>query len=183
MKTYIVVEEPYDANILRSTLPRQTLRNTHLVVGGCKSSGISLARSLISDRGEPLLLVMDADTVNKEAIIEQEKELRELLGAVSINTPYDVVLAVPELEVVFFHDLDSLAHTLQVAIDHEVAVNGVYEPRKTLKTLFMKSPHHIHDQEQFLQLLDDTARKSIAQHPIIQKIKDFVANFEAISIT
>jgi hypothetical protein len=182
MKTYIVVEGQSDADILRIALPPSTLHHTHLVVGGSTSSGVSLARSLISDRGEPLLLVMDADTVNQEAIIEQAQALRELLGAVAINTPYDVILAIPELEVVFFQDLEVLAQVLQLSLDHEVAINSVYEPRKTLHALCMRSPRQIDDQGQFLQLLDDTARARIAQHPILQKIKDFVVNAEALSI-
>lgn len=181
MKAYIVVEGLQDANILRTILPPQTLRSSHILVGGGKSSGISLARSLISDRGEPLLLVVDSDTVHHEAILEQEHELRELLGAVAIHTPYDVVLAIPQLEGIFFHDLDILADTLQLPIDHEIAVNGAYEPRNVLNTLFKQSPCHIQDQGQFLQLLDDASRQRIAQHPIIQKIVQFVANATIVS--
>lgn len=181
MKTYIVVEGSNDAEILRVILPSKTLRNSHILVGGGKSSGVSLARSLISDRGDPLLLVMDADTVHHEAILEQEKELRELLGAVAIHTPYDVILAIPQLEVIFFQDLGVLANTLQLPIDHEVAVNGAYEPQKALNALFKQSPYHIQSQGQFLQLLNDTTRHHIAQHPIIQKIVEFVSNAEIIS--
>jgi len=176
MKTYIVVEGPFDAEILRATLSPHTVDNTRFVVGGGQSSGVSLARSLISDRGEPLLLVMDADTVHQEAILEQEKAYRELLGAVAINTPYDVVLAIPELEVIFFQDLDVLAAILRMPINKEVAVNSLYEPRKTLSMLLKKSPQHIHDTSQLLQLIDEQARKKMAQHSIIRKIEDFITN-------
>lgn len=180
MKTYIVVEGLSDADILRVILPPKTRYSSHILVGGGKSSGVSLARSLISDRGDPLLLVMDSDTVHHEAILEQEKGMRELLGAVAINTPYDVILAIPQLEVIFFQDLDVLASTLQLPLDHEVAVNGAYEPRKVLNALFKQSPHHIQDQGQFLHLLDDATRQHIAQHSIIQKIVQFVSKAEII---
>jgi hypothetical protein len=180
MKTYLVVEDSHDVALLRAMLPPETLRSTHLIVGGSKSSAVSLARSLISDRGDPLLLVMDADTVHQESMSEQEQEIRALLGAVAIHTPYDVILAVPQLEVVLFHDLDLLAKNLQRSLDHEVAVHAVYEPQKTLNTLFQQSPRQIQDFEQFLRLLDATARERLAQHPLIQKIVAFVANAEVI---
>jgi hypothetical protein len=181
MKTYLVVEGSTDASILRALLPPETLRSTHLIVGGGTSSAVSLARSLISDRGDPLLLVMDADTVHHESMSEQAQEIRELLGAVAIHTPYDVILAVPQLEVVLFHDLDLLANTLQLPLDHEVAVHAVYEPQQTLNALFQQSPRQIQDQEQFVRLLDATARTRLAQHPLIQKIVTFVATAEIIS--
>lgn len=181
MKTYIVVEGPFDADVLRVTLSPHTLRNAQFVIGGGKSSGVSLARSLISDRGEPLLLVMDADTVHQEAIQEQEKVYRELLGAVAINTPYDVVLAIPELEILFFQDPDILARALNLPLEQEVVVNGIYEPRKTLNAMLRKSPLHIHDRSQLLQLLDERARKSLAQHAVVKRIDEFVTSSTEIS--
>lgn len=179
MTTYIVVTDPFDADVVRAMLPPALIRATHLVVGGGASSSISLARSLVSDRGEPLLLVMNTDTVHHEAIREQEHEVRDLLGAVAIDTPYDVVLAIPELEIVFFHDLDVLANALQMPLDHDIAVRARYEPRHTLTSLWARSPHPIHEPGQFLDLFDSRARQRIAQHPLLQQITDFVAHVEA----
>lgn len=182
MKTYIIVEGANDAHILRNILPPETLHSSHILVGGGKSSSVSLARSLISDRGEPLLLVIDSDTVHHEAILEQEKEIRDLVGAVAINTPYEVLLAIPQLEVIFFQDIGVLASALQLSIDHEAVINAAYEPQKVLNALFTQSPHHIQHQGQFLQLLDDAARQRIVQHPIIQKIVQFVAHVDVLPV-
>jgi hypothetical protein len=176
MKTYIVVENPFDMELLHETLSPSTLANTRFVIGGGKSSGVSLARSLLSDRVEPVLLVMDADTVNSEAIHEQEKEYSELLGSVAINTLYDVILAVPELEIILFQDIDTLSRLLNTPIDQEMVINSAFEPRKTLDILFKKNTHAIRNRHQLVRLLDEDARKKLGHHPIIKRINEFVLN-------
>jgi hypothetical protein len=174
MTTYVVVESVDDAAILQATLSPQTLAYAALIVGGGTSAGVSLARSLISDRGEPLLFVMDADTVSLEAIVAQEQAFRDLIGAVAIDTPYDVILAVPQLEVIFFYNVDLLAALLHTTIGQETMLNGMYEPRKTLDDLLTQNSANVRNRQEFLQSIDDQARQQLAMHPIIQRMTAFI---------
>ncbi|NJM07303.1 hypothetical protein HC891_15595 [Candidatus Gracilibacteria bacterium] len=181
MKTYIIVEGSFDAEVLQRMLAPDTLLVSHIIVGGGKSSGASLARSLLSQRAEPVILVMDADTVHPETLLEQQKVYTDLLGAVAINTPYEVLLAIPELEVIFFQDIRLLEEVLAIHVSQETIVNGAYQPRQTLNKLLYASPKRLNDRSDFLRSLDETTCKKLAQHALFQSINAFVADATVIA--
>jgi hypothetical protein len=97
-KAYIITESESDAEILKKLVPKSIARNTEFVAGSSRYSAQSLARSILAVRRLPVVLVVDAETENRDAVRYQEELLTESLRQVSPGIPFDVLVAVPRVE-------------------------------------------------------------------------------------
>lgn len=97
MKAYIVTQTDAEAQPLQGALPLEVLNEVVFVPSGSRSAVISMARSLIVRRRTPIVVVLDADTTSPRLIREQCREAEEIIGMVSANVPFKVILAVPTL--------------------------------------------------------------------------------------
>lgn len=108
MTNYVVTEGSRDVEIL-SAVARQFLPGRRIVFvdGQGKSNAVSLARSLLSARKQPVAFVVDADTVDRDLIHEQRQTLESLLGLVAVRSLWTAALFEPTLERCLFRDLAS----------------------------------------------------------------------------
>jgi hypothetical protein len=136
MKAYIVTEGEWDRSLLQHLLPPDVAEDVTIVTAGGGSGAVSMARSLLVRRQAPVALVVDADSISPALVRERALSLRELLRSVSVNTPAEVFLAVPEMGVVFFQSPGLLERILGVEIPDTLSILAEARPKEALGRLF-----------------------------------------------
>lgn len=98
----IVVEGQSDAILLRKLLPDTLARVSRFFAGGGRAALATVARNVLTDEGGPLLIVMDADTLDHSQADLNGSMVRATLRRFSAAEGIDVFAFVPEQEIVFF---------------------------------------------------------------------------------
>lgn len=171
-RTYIVVEHPTDAVILRAILPETLLEEAKFVNGQGRYGAESMARKLLITERLPTVLVIDADAEHTAIVQEQQQDLDCVLRQAAAGIPYQILLAVPEIEVVFFQDrkiLESLLGHQLTDLEWHLAQQ---QPKALLDTLPGGSSAFV---TQTLMDLEDGHREVFRQHPLLQKLSQFLA--------
>ena len=170
-RTYIVVEGPTDAAILRAILPGELLQDVQFVTGQGRYGAESMARKLLITERIPTVLVIDADVEQESIVQEQRQDLDFLLKQAAVGIPYQILLAVPEIEAVFFQDrgvLESLLCRQFTDLEWHLAQQ---QPRVLLDTLPGGSLAFV---TQTLTRLDGSQREVFRQHPLLQSLSQFL---------
>jgi hypothetical protein len=97
-KIFLVVQGEADMPMLRKHISKQALKKLKILNGSERSSALSLARSILITHHTPVILLMNADTVNPDRLREQEDLLNMLLSNSAVHTPFKLLLATPDLE-------------------------------------------------------------------------------------
>lgn len=106
---WIICESQVAADLLKTLLPAEVVQPEKIFISHAKSSGVSMARTLLLRPAVSVLLVEDADTLNEAAIDERLDFISWALTLVSSPERFDVFLFRPEVEAVFFQSADFLA--------------------------------------------------------------------------
>ncbi|BBL74058.1 hypothetical protein [Methylomagnum ishizawai] len=173
MIAYVITEGPSDQALLKAVLPEHLLREVRFVAAGGLSSMASLARSLLADRRVPVLIVADADTIDPESIQDRRQSIEEAVAYVAHSIPVKVVLAVPEIESVFFRDAALLSRWLGYSPSPELLAMAHYQPRQALLKLLAPA------QKEIIHLLSDPLHESeietLRDIPFIREIIQFLS--------
>ena len=172
MMTYILCEGPSDKQILNSLLPTELLDTVVLVAAEGIDDAVSLARSLSVQRQAPVLVLADADATSPRQIAERQNNLDSIVGGVAV-APFKVVLAVPEIESIFFQDVDLLSQLTGQTFSPEVLTKAIYEPSQVLKQL-MPEAELKQDYSDLLEQLSESDRASLRHSPPIQEVIQFL---------
>jgi hypothetical protein len=174
MKTHIVTEGVLEMQLLDKLLQAAGAENYRISAAGAKSSVISFARSILSSRQSPVALVMDADTVDADKIKEQEWIYYDLLRTASRKAPFQVFLAVPEIEILFFSDPQALGDFLGTPISSDTLRGAEFRPKEALEDLLRRTRA---DERRawLIEKLDERTAGRLARHPLIQNLATFVA--------
>jgi hypothetical protein len=139
MASYVVSGSEPDQRVL-SAIIKRLLPGQNIVVadGGGKSNGISLARSLLVARRQPVAFAVSAHTRDPDLIREQQQNVDMLLGLVADASSWAAVLFVPELEGCLFRD-PAFARRLfgKPLSDHQRDL-AEYDPRRVFRDLAAK---------------------------------------------
>ena len=103
-KACVITEGQTDIDILKRVLPPRLTKEVEFVDGGGWSGAQSSAVTILAKRQIPVALVIDADANDEQAIHEKLDFSRWLLKQAALNVPFEVFLAVPQIEAVFFQD-------------------------------------------------------------------------------
>jgi len=96
---YVITEGEFDRQLVERLLEHEGLsERAHVLVGHGKSGALSLARSILVRRSRPVALVLDADTDSSDLVAEVRSDLESALRPVAGGTPWELVLARPEIE-------------------------------------------------------------------------------------
>jgi hypothetical protein len=120
----IVVEGRADAELLRKVLAADELRDVRFFAAGGRISLSTIGRNILVHEGAPVLVVMDADTLNPD---------------VARHIPAEVFSFVPEIEVVFFEAPGALAMALGRQPEKAEILQGVTSPKQTLGSLLKQA--------------------------------------------
>jgi len=170
INTYVVTEGQTNADVLQKLLPDQLTKDVVFVVGSGKYSAQSLASTLLATRRIPTALVVDA---NQENEAEQEDFLRSILRQASPGVPFEVFLAIPEIEVILFQDkplLEQLTGRQLTQLEWDI---GRHHPKEFLKSI---SNGHNLSIISILDDLDSQTKQSLQQHPLIVELSQFLSS-------
>lgn len=173
MITYIVCEGHLDAQILKTVLPANLLTDVGVVAAGGVSAVESLARSLVVRRRVPVVIVVDADSVVPELVQQRRKDIEETVESVSINTPVKVVMAVPEMEIIFFQDVSLLSRLLGYIPHQDILNRAVIQPKQALEELIARS-EIIHDLSEIIDRLANEDIEILRSSSVMQEIVHFL---------
>lgn len=176
MKTYIVTEGKSDVRLLKSVLHSQGVLNVEYIAAGGKSSVISMAQSLLVKRHQPVVVVMDADIVEKRRADEQSKIYFDLLRNFASGTAFRVMLLVPELEAVFFEDPDILRNELNLEMSLISPFEAEDRPKETLQRILRQ--HGFHSREDFINKLASDSLHKLSRTPFFIELASFLSSPE-----
>jgi hypothetical protein len=111
MIAFVVVEGQRDVDLLQKILPPDLSRDVSFVAGGGINGVQSMARSLVTTRPWPVAIMIDADSADLEAVRARRDSVAEVVISVAGRVPVEVIVAIPELEVIFFEAQTTLSRT------------------------------------------------------------------------
>lgn len=173
-KAYLITEGTTDAEILKKLLPEDVLKNTKIIAGSGRYSAQSLARSILAVKRLPVVLVLDADTADETSIGEQKDFLRESLAQASSGVPFEIFLAVPEMEVLFFERPAFIESVSQHSYSQTEWDMAKFSPRDFLRKSFGDEFNNA--RVKLIDNLDQQTIETIRQHPLVKGISRFLSS-------
>jgi hypothetical protein len=169
---FVITEGQTDLEILKRLLPSRVTKEVEFVAGGGRYGAQSLAASILAKRRIPVALVIDADANDEQVIREKLDFSRWLLKQAAVNVPFEVFLAVPSIEAVFFQDqalLEEITHRKFTDLEWKLIKLQPQElyanqPEGKLKLL-----------QTFLNHLNQESVKVLQEHPLIQSLIHFLS--------
>ncbi len=112
----VVITEGELEKALVSSLVRE-VPNTRCIAAGGWSGADSLARSYLTDPQTRVVLVVDADSIDPNAIEERKRYLKRSLGQIAKGERWRVMVVAPEIERLLFDN----RKILEDLVGHEVS--------------------------------------------------------------
>jgi hypothetical protein len=170
MKVYVLTEGQTDARLFGLLLRNRSETEFTVVPAGGKSATISLGQSMLIARQQPVALIIDADSISPEGIREQELLYHDMLSSPSMGTPFLLLLAVPEIEYVFFESKAILARA-GIALTEREAADARYHPKQVLDGLLRKKDW---SRSEFFSQLPPSALEEMAKLPLAAELIEFI---------
>src|SRR4051794_31070543 len=139
MIAYVVTERQFDADVLRRILPPELVHGVGFVSAGGVSAIRSMASSLVVVRQMPVAVVVDSGSTDPVVIRDRHQDIEEFVKSDSPGIPVKVIMAVPEMEALFFHDPRILHRLFDGKVTEEILAAARTEPRPTLNRLLAGS--------------------------------------------
>ncbi|HEU4452313.1 MAG TPA: hypothetical protein VFR81_04605 [Longimicrobium sp.] len=177
MNVCIVVEEQSDVDLLKRIIPPERRQEVGFVRASrpTQYSAISAAQSVRSDHEVPIILLLDARTVDEESILYHWPDTESLLMYGGPPLRAELLFAVPELEVVLFHAPAELERLLGVRMTDEDRIEARFIPKKVLARLLERSGRFL-DTAALVAAIDEEAAKRLACHPLIRQVVALLAD-------
>ncbi|MFZ3006040.1 MAG: hypothetical protein WA047_07670 [Phenylobacterium sp.] len=135
MTTFLVVEGPSDAAVMRTLITAAEIPDVAVISGRGKSSAMSLAKSLAVSRSARVAVLVDADTRDPRQIDEQRRTFRDLQGSAAGLTR--LFLAVPTLEEELFPDVETFVTIFRVGITERQRQKFGEDRGRAIRTYFV----------------------------------------------
>ncbi len=175
-KPPIIVEGLEDVAILRAILPPDVVESCDFLVSGGRSAIVPGAQEYLIQHHAPIAIVLDMDTVDPAVLIDRTQDTKQQIESVAGDTPFDIILFIPEIEAVFFDDLVDLQRIFPAFKKAYVRKMAKFQPKEQLQTLFEKG-HGPNDLSSFLdQLTSEEVERLQSKDPICQLIAFIKSN-------
>jgi hypothetical protein len=174
-RVYVVTESERDAEILKSLLPKEVVKNTIFVAASNSYSAHSSARSLLIAKRRPVALVMSTKTTDEMNIQEQADFLREWVGKASGRVPFKVLLAVPEMEAVLTETPSLLAGLTTKGFSQMELDLAKLQPKQFLLRV-LGEERVAKLTTKFINKLDAKTLADIRKHPLLNHLQDFLTS-------
>lgn len=172
MMPWVMAETPFTADLLKRLLSTLSLPEFGVLQGGRKTGAALRGSAVLHEWNEPVIVVLDADSVEPENIWEQESTYRLLVPAGDFpGCPADVLMAVPQVEAVLFGDAEALECVLGRPLTEREKIEGEFRPRAVLDRLLADAGM---DRDAFLARINPLAAARFAAHPLVGSIAAFV---------
>ena len=172
-KVCVITEGQMDIDILRKVLPARLTKDVEFVAGGGWSGAQSSAVTILAKRQITVALVIDAGANDEQIIREKLDFSRWSLKQAAVQVPFEVFLAVPQIEAVFFQDQAFLEKvTNRKFTDLEWKLMKL-QP----KELFADSPKEKAKLvRKILDNLNQDSTKVLQTHPLINALINFLSS-------
>jgi hypothetical protein len=172
VKTYIVAQTQFQTDLLQRLLESQELPEHAVVRGGRFTMALTHGSSILRQLSAPVVVVMDADSVEPHKVREQEADCEYLLPAGNFRgIRADVLMAVPQVEVVLFSDPETLGCILGRKLTEREKIEGEFRPRAVLDRLLAEMQM---DNDGLLAKINPRVAARFAAHPLVQSLARFV---------
>lgn len=172
MKPYIVAQTQFQTDLLKWLLDTRDMPEVVVVRGGKFTMALTYGSSLLSERGVPVAVVMDADSVEPHSVHEKKEMCDYLLPAGNFGGIHAAVLmAVPQVEAVLFSDPEALGCILGRRLTERETIEGEFRPRAVLDRLLAEAGM---DRDALLEKISPKAAARFAAHPLIRSLAQFV---------
>ncbi|MBD2444522.1 hypothetical protein H6G25_15290 [Dolichospermum sp. FACHB-1091] len=177
--SYIVLEGNKNQEILEKLLPKNLIQDVKIVVGESQYEVRSLASSLIATRHIPVILMLDTHTDNESQIFQKTDLINYLLRRAAAKTPFQVSLAIPEMEIIFLQNkplIEKIAQREFNDLEWQLAQS---KPKEFLE-IVLGTEKSIN--EKIFSNINDEEIKILQQHPLIQEIMIFLSSLNVSSV-
>lgn len=171
-QAYIVTENPTAALLIEKLLPKENRCAITYVPRTDYRWAQSTASVLVSTKLSPVILVLDADSIDVETISDRQVINEELIGFKKTGR-IKVILAVPEIEILLFQDQALLEELLDCEISAVDWARAEFIPRTILQKLLNDSSQPI-TLEELLDQLTPAMTDKLRHHPLLQEIMAFL---------
>jgi hypothetical protein len=168
---YLVAEEQTALHVLQKLLPPETLKETGCE--GSRYSAPSLARTILVTERKPVALLMNAHTTDETSVQERLGTLRYLLKQAAADIPFEVFLAVPELEAIVFQQKELLERITNTTLSEREWKLAKLSPRAFLTDVL---PRQTASLAQLVETLEPADIAVLQQHPLLQAINAFLSS-------
>ena len=173
MKCHVIVEGAADGEMFTRLFADFPLsERPRVVVAGGKSRCVSVARSILAIKREPVVVVVDADSSDPDTLAEQRAYLEFEMRAVSTPAAWKVFLMQPELESLLFSVSHAIERYFEVQLTPEQKVRAEYSPKTVLAGLD-KQPWSVIE---LVQSLTEEELKQIRDRDEISEIRAFISS-------
>lgn len=171
---YLITEGKLDKIFLEKILPTKISENVKILSGSGETSAISLARSRFIDGQNKVLLLLDADTVDKEKVALKKYQTENMIFSLSGPSTAKVVLFVPEIEQLLVIDKPFIEHYFDKKLsdfEYDLIQN---DPKFGLLKLSKDKSKPINQVcEEILEKADQNVIQKMQKQEQIQEIIDF----------
>jgi hypothetical protein len=174
MSVSVLAESNFDGMLLTTLLAEEQDRDgiEVRVVGGL-SSGYSFARTMLAVKRIPVAVVIDADSPELEVASERKRRAEEILGDAAGGVPFRVIVAVPELEILFFGSPALLHRVFGDDVDEHVIELAQLSPRRAIKKLTLGEPYE-YARFRILRAMDAADIEALRDTYLIRDLLSFI---------
>lgn len=147
------------------------MQDVKFVNGAGQYGAESMARTLLLDRRRPVLLVIDADTNDPDAIAGYQEDLEFLTRKVAASTLFKILQAVPTIESVFLQDRTLFEQLINHQLTDLEWQLGQKQPKELLDPLPGGATNFV---QTTLSQITEPMHCFFRQHPLIQEITAFL---------
>ncbi|WP_257455314.1 hypothetical protein [Archangium lipolyticum] len=137
------------------------------------SGATSLAREILMNQREPVIVVRDADTLSPDLMAEQRGWVQLLLERVAPPSEWRILQIAPEVAVLLFRDESLLRSLVPVSPSFEQLIRGRYEPNRVLAELFAQAGGQPFP-EPLLERLKQADVSSLWAAPELRPLEEFL---------
>jgi hypothetical protein len=169
MIAYIVTKNSFDAQIIATVLPKDWLKQVEIIPAGDLYGVKSFASSLASSFQLPIVIVFDADSLDRRKIEHRRRDIQEIVEFNNAKIPVEVILGVPQMEIIFFENNSLLPRILGYEPAQELLLLAKTEPRKVLEKLLSES-NKVSDRLKIIDLLTSDDIAALRQTSLFQEL-------------
>jgi len=168
---FVVVDNAPAARIVERILADPHAR---VVNARVRSSAMMRASGILQDEGAPTVLLLDSDSLEERAIVEEQLETGGYLRRGSAGHPNRLVLAIPQVEAVLFSDRTGLEKALGRELSEDEAFEARFRPRAVFHRILGDQSDVQERAVEVIGRIDDVSLRRMAAHAVIREIQGFV---------
>ena len=139
-----------------------------------RSDAILMACGALRREHTPAILVLDSDSLEERVILQEEVAIEGVMELYRERIPYRIILAVPQVEAILFADREGFEKALGRKVADEDWFEARFRPRAVFRRL-LEGRDYEDAAVEVIKRIDDAALRRMARHPVVQEIREFIA--------